>query len=109
MSRTEHPGKKGQKRFSLAEFGWEVVTGVVMGGLASAAFYGAGKAVEAVKNSVRSVYEGGTRHGYSVDSFMFPDDEAAGVLRNGEYVKNPTAHSINDYISEGSNYLGSKK
>lgn len=39
---------------------------------------------------------------------MFPDDEAAGVLRNGEYVKNPTAHNINDYISEGSNYLGSK-
>lgn len=39
---------------------------------------------------------------------MFPDDEAAGVLRNGEYVKNSTAHNINDYISEGSNYLGSK-
>ncbi|MDE7331332.1 MAG: hypothetical protein K2O16_03695 [Lachnospiraceae bacterium] len=31
-----------------------------MGGLASAAFYGAGKAVEAVKSSVRSGYEGGT-------------------------------------------------
>ena len=29
-----------------------------MGGLASAAFYGAGRAVEAAKNSVRSVYEG---------------------------------------------------
>ena len=54
------------------------------------------------------VNKGGTGHGYSVDPTMFPDDEAAGVLRNGEYVKNPTAHSINDYISEGSNYLGSK-
>lgn len=52
--------------------------------------------------------EGGSGHRYSVDSAMFPDDEAAGVLRNGEYVKNPTAHNINDYISEGSNYLGSK-
>ena len=52
--------------------------------------------------------ENATGHGYSVDSTMFSDDEAAGVLRNGEYVKNPTAHNINDYISEGSNYLGSK-
>lgn len=39
---------------------------------------------------------------------MFADDEAAGVLRNGEYITNPTAHNINDYIHEGSNYLGSK-
>ena len=53
--------------------------------------------------------KGGSRQGYSVDPSMFPDDEAAGVLRNGEYVKNPTAHNINDYISEGSNYLGSKQ
>ena len=52
--------------------------------------------------------EGGSRYLYSVDSTMFPDDEAAGVLRNGEYVKNPTAHNINDYISDTSNYLGSK-
>ena len=39
---------------------------------------------------------------------MFPDDEAAGILRNGEYVRNPTAHNIDDYIIEGSNYLGNK-
>ncbi len=39
---------------------------------------------------------------------MYPDDEAAGVLRNGEYVRNPTAHNIKDYVSEGSNYLGNK-
>ncbi len=56
----------------------------------------------------KGVSGGGSGHRYSVDSTMFPDDEAAGVLRNGEYVKNPTAHDINDYISEGSNYLGSK-
>ncbi len=54
------------------------------------------------------VGKGGSGHGYSVDPTMFLDDETAGVLRNGEYVKNPTAHSLNDYISEGSNYLGSK-
>lgn len=59
-------------------------------------------------DELEEAFEGGTGHRYSVDSTMFPDDEAAGVLRNGEYVKNPTAHNINDYISEGSNYLGSK-
>lgn len=53
--------------------------------------------------------QGGSKGGrYSVDPVMFPDDEAAGVLRNGSYVKNPTAHNINDYINEGSNYLGNK-
>ncbi len=66
------------------------------------------------KNSAKKIVggddalEGGSRYLYSVDSTMFPDDEAAGVLRNGEYVKNPTAHNINDYISDTSNYLGSK-
>ena len=45
---------------------------------------------------------------YSVDPSMFPDDEMAGVLQNGEYINNPTATNINDYISEGSNYLGNK-
>jgi hypothetical protein len=29
---------------------------------------------------------------------MFADDEAAGVLKNGSYVKNPTAKSITEYI-----------
>ena len=39
---------------------------------------------------------------------MYEGDEAAGVLRNGEYIKNPTAKNINEYIHEGSNYIGSK-
>ena len=54
MLRSERTVRKAPERFSLAEFGREVVTGFVMGGLASAAFYGAGRAVEAVKSSVRS-------------------------------------------------------
>lgn len=62
-------------------------------------------ASSAVTNVVDDV---GVSGKYSVDSIMFPDDEAAGVLRNGEYVMNPTAHNINDYIKEGSNYLGNK-
>ena len=41
--------------FNLADFGKELLTGFVAGGLSSAAFYGAGKAVEAVKGSVRGV------------------------------------------------------
>ena len=68
----------------------------------------AGVLTDCALEKLGKLLKGGTGHGYSVDSTMFPDDEAAGVLRNGEYVKNPTAHNINDYISEGSNYLGSK-
>ena len=60
IPRRERTVRKAPERFSLAEFGREIVTGIVMGGLSSAAFYGAGRAVEAVKRSVRSVYEGGT-------------------------------------------------
>ncbi|MDE7332663.1 MAG: hypothetical protein K2O16_10615 [Lachnospiraceae bacterium] len=63
MSCSERPARKAPERFSLAEFGREVVTGFVMGGLSSAAFYGAGRAVEAVKSSVRSGCEGGLEPG----------------------------------------------
>ena len=55
IPRRERTVRKAPERFSLAEFGREIVTGFVMGGLASAAFYGAGKAVEAVKSSVGSI------------------------------------------------------
>ena len=47
--------------FNLADFGKELLTGFVAGGLSSAAFYGAGKAVEAVKGSVRGVWKHDTR------------------------------------------------
>ena len=60
IPRRERTVRKAPERFSLAEFGREVVTGFVMGGLASAAFYGAGRAVEAVKSSIRSGCEGGS-------------------------------------------------
>ena len=52
-----HPaaGTAGKGGFNLADFGKELLTGFVAGGLSSAAFYGAGKAVEAVKGSVRGV------------------------------------------------------
>ena len=107
LPKIESGSQSQSKRFSFKDLLLEMVIGGVTGGLSSAAFYGAGKGIERLKDGLRPS-RGGTGHGYSVDSTMFPDDEAAGVLRNGEYVKNPTAHSINDYISEGSNYLGSK-
>ena len=40
-------------RFSLGSFVRDVVSGAVMGGLASVTFYGAGKAVEALKRNIR--------------------------------------------------------
>ncbi len=43
-------------RFSLGSFVRDVVSGAVMGGLASVAFYGAGKAVEALKRNVMETH-----------------------------------------------------
>lgn len=40
--------------FSFADFGKEVLEGAVTGGLASTAFYGAGKVVQALTGSIRS-------------------------------------------------------
>ena len=54
-----HTGTAGKGGFNLADFGKELLTGFVAGGLSSAAFYGAGKAVEAVKGSVRGVGKSG--------------------------------------------------
>ncbi len=58
-----HTGTAGKGGFNLADFGKELLTGFVAGGLSSAAFYGAGKAVEAVKGSVRGVGKGGRNVG----------------------------------------------
>ncbi len=46
--------KKSGFSFNLADFGKEIFVGAVTGGLASAAFYGAGKAVQALRGSIRS-------------------------------------------------------
>ncbi|MBD5461986.1 MAG: RHS repeat-associated core domain-containing protein, partial [Lachnospiraceae bacterium] len=46
--------------FSFADFGKEVLEGAVTGGLASTAFYGAGKVFQSLVGSIRS-YKGGTR------------------------------------------------
>ena len=75
IPRRERTVRKAPERFSLAEFGREVVTGFVMGGLSSAAFYGAGRAVEAVKSSVRSDRESKLQEVFDlVDNYTLSDD-----------------------------------
>ena len=67
--------------FNLADFGKELLTGFVAGGLSSAAFYGAGKAVEAVKGSVRGVGKSGR------DAVYIPRDaEGNPILLNKQTV-----------------------
>ncbi len=59
------------------DFGKELLTGFVAGGLSSAAFYGAGKAVETVKGSVRGAGKGGLEP----DFYVEPNGKAlAGII-----------------------------
>ena len=95
MSRSERPGRKTPERFSLAEFGREVVTGFVMGGLASAAFYGAGRAVEAVKSSVGSGCEGGS-------STVGRPAQGQGFSETG-YSPRPGERTFNGYVEQNAN------
>jgi len=44
-------------RFSLGRFVRDVAVGAVMGGLASVAFYGAGKGVEALERSIQNIWQ----------------------------------------------------
>lgn len=45
---------------------------------------------------------------FTVDPVMKVDDERAGVLKNGSYIKNPTSQNINDLITS-SGKIGSKQ
>jgi hypothetical protein len=36
-------------------------------------------------------------------------DAETGVLRNGSYIKNPTAQKLNDLVQPGSNYVGNSQ
>ena len=90
MPRSERTVRKEPERFSFAEFGREVVTGFVMGGLSSAAFYGAGRAVEAVKSSVRSdVYEGG-------GTDVWDMTEGGGTINGREYSQHAMERMVPD-------------
>ena len=47
--------EQSRRCFSLWDFGKEMLTGAVTGGMAGAAFYGAGRAVSALKESIRNL------------------------------------------------------
>ncbi|MCX4353844.1 MAG: hypothetical protein OSJ60_19835, partial [Lachnospiraceae bacterium] len=67
-------GEESQNRkgFSLCDFGKEMLTGAVTGGMAGAAFYGAGRAVSALKESIK----GGSSP--QAISNKFPNDNQKG-------------------------------
>ncbi len=86
-------------RFSLGSFVRDVVSGAVMGGLASVTFYGAGKAVEALKRSVerrirKPILEGSL-------SLVFGDDE---TIRYAKKIAPPTTKDRFIVIGHGSPY-----
>ena len=76
------PDQPERDGFDLGDFLRSALIGGLLGGLSGVAFFGMDKAVGALEGSLNRGSKGGTGHGYSVDSTMFPDDEAAGVLRN---------------------------
>ena len=84
-------GTVGKGGFNLADFGKELLTGFVAGGLSSAAFYGAGKAVEAVKGSVRSA---GRR---TLDIWDMP--EGGGIINGRAYSQHAMERMAPDTLS----------
>ena len=86
-------------RFSFGRFVRDVAVGAVMGGLASVAFYGAGKGVAALRNSVqrqirKPVFEGSL-------SLVFGDDDA---IRDAKKIAPPTTRDEFIVISHGEPY-----
>ena len=70
-------------RFSLGSFVRDVVSGAVMGGLASVAFYGAGKGVEALKRSVLQDMEWRRKLQHKPSFYLVNE------VRHGKYVIRP--------------------
>ncbi len=61
-------------RFSLGRFVRDVAVGAVMGGLASVAFYGAGKGVEALNKSIRNWRTESRKYLNHVDVYLGDDN-----------------------------------
>ncbi len=70
-------------RFRLGSFVRDVATGAVMGGLSSVAFYGAGKAVEALKRSVQQNMEWRRKLQHKPSYYIVNE------IRHGRYVIKP--------------------
>lgn len=72
---------------------------------------GIGKGTNTIANTLDDLDDATTskKASYNVDPSMQAKDIEMGVLRDGVYIKNPTAQNINDLVKPNSNYLGSKQ
>ena len=83
----------GRKGFSLVDFLKDVAAGAVLGGLSGAVYYGGGKAVEALKDSIpRPVYEG------SLSLVLGTDEEVLEAAK----VAPPTTDKLFMVVAHGS-------
>ncbi len=96
-------GEESQNRrgFSLWDFGKEVVLGAVTGGMAGATFYGAGRAVSALKESVGNAYRKDASK-VNVPSFNTK------IVQRPE-VKASNQVNVKDVTNYWDNYLGSNQ
>ena len=76
--------------FSFADFGKEVLEGAVTGGLASTAFYGAGKVFQALTGSVRN-NKGATDSRNRIGNLVEPMDKTYEMALNPELYANEVA------------------
>jgi RHS repeat-associated protein len=82
------------------------MAGIILGKVATASLSKL-DARSSASNISTTEIKGATKS-FTVDSSMLAADEAAGVLKNGSYIKNPTARNINDLITD-SGKIGSKE
>ena len=73
-------------RFSLGSFVRDVVSGAVMGGLASVAFYGTGKAVEALNRSIFNKRENLRAAGKYIDKYGYRYDKVSDYLYGDKFI-----------------------
>ena len=92
---------QSRKGFSLWDFGKEMLTGAVTGGMAGAAFYGAGRAVSALKESVGNAYRKDASK-VNVPSFNTK------IVQRPE-VKASNQVNVKDVTNYWDNYLGSNQ
>lgn len=100
----------GNSGFNLADFGKQLALGFVLGGMSSTAFYGAGKAVDAVRDSVRVSEESGATQ---IIRNRYPEEPQVGrdigyTIENGRvYVANGVQKVDFVITMDGNLHIGS--
>lgn len=94
-SGTKETHKKGG--FDLGDFVKEAATGFVMGGLASAAFYGVGKAVEVIRGGIQNV-----RANKGGSATVGRPNSGQGFSQKG-YNPAPGERTLNGYVKQNAN------